>query len=138
MLFCHAVETADADDLARLEGFAAGLQPALAASPAVERLHRLCRLLCHVAALYVEGTAKAAERPEEDADMMHVLGNDFDVCLSQLGLMPQALGNDVGGDGVAGDSSAHTAELGDWFSGNRYVMGLVEEDLLDFDIGMWS
>ena len=26
-------------------------------------------------------------------------------------------------------NQAQTAQLGDWFSGNRYMMGLMEEDL---------
>lgn len=31
-----------------------------------------------------------------------------------------------------------TTQLGDWFSGNRYMMGLLEEDLSQFQPNSWS
>lgn len=31
-----------------------------------------------------------------------------------------------------------TSQLGDWFSGNRYMMGLLEEDLSQFQPNIWT
>jgi hypothetical protein len=74
---------------------------------------------------------------------MGMVGDDFDMYLSQLGFISQqhpdesaVAGGGFGLDGVPAVNQA--PRLGDWFSGNRYVMGLMEEDLLDFDSGTWS
>ncbi|OAP61648.1 hypothetical protein AYL99_03851 [Fonsecaea erecta] len=153
VLFCHVIETCSVDDLRRLEQFTTSLQPALSMSRGIEKLHRLCKLLSQVAALYVE--AKMQEPEDED---MTMVGNDFDMYLSQLGFIPQphpqpqthhpdggesALHGgecelEGGGGGVGGTAVNQQPGLGDWFSGNRYVMGLMEEDLLDFDPEMWA
>ncbi|KIX98689.1 uncharacterized protein Z520_05990 [Fonsecaea multimorphosa CBS 102226] len=157
VLFCHVIETCSADDLQRLESFTTTLQPALHMSRGIEKLHRLCKLLSQVAALYVE--AKMQPQGQEDQDMMTTVGNDFDMYLSQLGFISQPnqqhsgggggsstlaggggeYGLEEGGAGGGGGGANGTAVniqppgLGDWFSGNRYVMGLMEEDMLDFD-----
>lgn len=108
----------------------------------IEKLHRLCRVLCRVARLYVEAKA----RQQEDVDMSMV-GNDFDMYLSQLGLISyqqhhHPSDSTVGGGGELGltgmPTTTQAPRLGDWFSGNRYIMGLMEEDLLDFDAGVCS
>lgn len=144
VIFCHAIETSDKEDLKRLEEFANSLQAARAVSEAVDKLHRLCRIMCDVAALCVE--AKEAEHRMADANMTP-LGNDFNMYLSQLGLMPPAQPSfDTGGDVAAGGldsdmlrSSHQAAQLGDWFEGGRYMMGLLEEDLSQFqpEPGVW-
>ena len=107
-------------------------------SQGIEKLHRLCNVLYHVAALYVETKAQ-----QQQDQAMSMVGNDFDMYLSQLGFMTQqhpSEGTIAGG--VFGLSGVHAInqapQLGDWFSGNRYVMGLMEEDLLDFNPGVWS
>lgn len=68
---------------------------------------------------------------------MNMVGNDFDIYLSQLGFISPQLPseNTVAGGGFwQSDAPAinQTAQLSDWFSGNMHVMGLMEEDLLDF------
>jgi hypothetical protein len=98
----------------------------------MEKFYRLCKVLCQVATLYVE--AKAQDQEQHDQDMSMV-GNDFDMYLSQLGFVSSAQHNpsdDAGGNAAMNQSST---QLGDWFSGNSYIMGLMEEDLLDFDAG---
>lgn len=107
-------------------------------SQAIEKLHRLCKVLYQVAALYVD--AKAQQQQDQD---MSIVGNDFDIYLSQLGFISQQHPSDsadTGGDfGFGGVPDVNQApRLGDWFSGNRYIMGLVEDDLLDFNPGVWS
>lgn len=137
VLFCHVIETSDAEDLRRLDRFAAGLQPVLSVSRAVEKLHGLCRLLSRVAALYVETKAR---RQDQDLSMV---GDDIDMILSRLGFIshgeqPGMSTGAGGGSGPEVPAADQTPQLGEWFSGNRYVMGLMEDDLLDFDPGLWS
>lgn len=128
-------------DLQRLAQFVASLQPALSTSQPVERLHRLCQVLHQVAAMYIEARAKSQQ--EEDQEMMSMIGNDFDMYLSQLGFVPRLTStnnNNTSGSAVNSmhDSSDlgmiddESAQLAGWFSGNGHVMGLMEEDLSEF------
>lgn len=132
VLFCHVIETFNMDDLQRLAQFVASLQPAFSMSQPVEKLHRLCQVLHQVAALYVEARAK-----QQDQEEMGMIGNDFDMYLSQLGLVPRYSASlsgstDFGMEGVLlGDDEA-AQQLAGWFSGNSHVMGLMEEDLSEF------
>jgi hypothetical protein len=145
VIFCHVIETSDKEDLRRLEEFVNSLQVSRTVSGAVDKLHRLCRIMCDVAALYVE--AKEAENHMADANMTP-LGNDFNMYLSQLGFMPPAQPSfDGGGDVAAGgldsdmlNASYQATQLGDWFEGGRHMMGLLEEDLSQFqpEPGVWS
>lgn len=102
----------------------------------MEKFYRLCKVLCQVATLYVE--AKAQDQEQHDQDMSMV-GNDFDMYLSQLGFISSEQHNSSDDMAIAGGNAApsqSSTQLGDWFSGNSYIMGLMEEDLLDFDAGL--
>ncbi|RYP22634.1 hypothetical protein DL767_008995 [Monosporascus sp. MG133] len=126
VIFCLVIETSDAEDLQRLADFVKSLEGAKDVSASVGKLHHLCQVLYSVALLYVE----AKGQQPADQDMVPV-GNEFDMYLSQLGFMPtdQTTANaDLGADDQA-RSMAQTTQLGDWFSGNNYMLGLVEEDL---------
>lgn len=59
---------------------------------------------------------------------MTLVGNDFDMYLGQLGLLPNA---DMPTSGPDGEMAAGT-NLGDWFSSGRDMMGLLEGDLSMF------
>ncbi|KAK3695874.1 hypothetical protein B0T22DRAFT_497716 [Podospora appendiculata] len=150
VLFCHVIETSDADDLRRMGDFVGSLQPVCPVSEAIDKLHRVCQVLVNVATLYVE--AKAQQQQDQD---MTIVNNDFDMYLSQLGFMPQgpaipqnnALlspgavgfdGNGADGPFAGMDLDAHTSQLGNWFSGNRHFMGLLEEDLSQFEPRVWE
>lgn len=82
------------------------------------------------------------------------MGVEFDACLSALGLAPSGpapLGSDCGGSsgpsgsgGGGGDPNGgwnadvnQTTRLENWFSGNQYMMGLLEEDLSLIDCSGW-
>jgi hypothetical protein len=130
VIFCHIIEKSNLDDLQRLAKFTASLEPVLSLSPAMEKLHRLCKVLYQVATLYVEAKAQANDQKDHD---MTVVGNNFDVYLSQLGFIsPQ---HTVSGTSVgSGDGFGQTpSQLADWFTGNTSILGLMEEDTLDFD-----
>lgn len=139
------IETNEAEDLRRLADFVRSLEVAKDVSPSVGKLHHLCQVLYNIALLYAE--AKAQQPVDQD---MAPLGNEFDMYLSQLGFMPTNATNattaaaattadqtmmnagDLSG-GVDDDQmrsmAQTTQQLGDWFSGNNYMLGLLEEDL---------
>ncbi|KAI1111624.1 hypothetical protein F5Y14DRAFT_305225 [Nemania sp. NC0429] len=141
VIFCLAIETSDAEDLARLSAFVSSLEAACEISSSVRKLHQLCQVLYNVAELYVQ--AKTAEPVGA--------GSEFDVYLSQLGFMPvdeggssmigvQATGMEMAGDGdetLLTRAIAQTNQLEDWFSGGKYMMGLLEEDLSGINPAAW-
>lgn len=165
VIFCHIIETSDVADLHRLRDFIASLEPTCAVSEGIDKLHRLFSVLHSVAMLYVEAKSKANSSEPQDTDMAPI-GNEFDVYLSALGFMPvegdsatmsaAAAGGALptppvtaGGGGRAFGSATttttanavamnQTSQLGDWFSGNRYMMGLLEEDLSQFQPNSWT
>ena len=134
VLFCHVIESSDAEDLQRLAEFVASLQQSCGAAAAIDKLHRLCQVLYNVAAVYVE--TKARQQQDED---MAPIGNDFDMYLTQLKLLPQAGGAPLVSSmpGGVADVSDQALQLGDWFSGGSNMMGLLEEDLSMFEPEEW-
>lgn len=91
-------------------------------------------MLYNVALLYVE----AKTQQTMDQDMVPV-GNEFDLYLSQLGFMPmdENMAETANAGGDLTRNLLQTAQLGDWFSGGNHVMGLVEEDLSNFNTSHW-
>ncbi|OTB04759.1 hypothetical protein M426DRAFT_320617 [Hypoxylon sp. CI-4A] len=137
VIFCLVIETSSADDLQLLANFVQSLEAACDLSHSISKLHQLCQVLFSVAQLYIE--AKAQQPVDQD---MVPVGNEFNMYLSQLGFMPmdENMGNfDVNGGGGAevDRSMAQTTQLGDWFSGNNNMMGLLEEDLSGIDPSGW-
>ncbi|KAK7430447.1 hypothetical protein QQZ08_002966 [Neonectria magnoliae] len=68
ILFCHVIETSNAEGLQRLEHFAASLQPLLSMSPAIDKFQHLCKVLHQAAALYIGAKAQA----QQDHDLIYV------------------------------------------------------------------
>ncbi|KAK2025159.1 fungal-specific transcription factor domain-containing protein [Colletotrichum zoysiae] len=126
VLFCHVIDTSNADDLRRLNEFVTSLRPACGLSEPVEKLHQLCSMLCNVATLYIESKSQQSEERGP-------INDEFDVYLSALGFPPAeypAQGMDTSD---MSQPSLQTAQLGNWFSGSQYMMGLLEEDLSQFN-----
>ncbi|KAL2150119.1 hypothetical protein VTH82DRAFT_7795 [Thermothelomyces myriococcoides] len=162
ILFCHIVETSDEEDLRRLADFVESLQPVCGASEAVAKFHRICQVLHNVASLCIRVKAQRRQEPHLRNHDIAMVGDNIDMYLSQLGFMPQfgaaagagnhpsfagaAAGQFGGGDGggmadaagLGGIAAAQARELGNWFSGNTHILGLLEEDLSEFEPGMWS
>ncbi|KAI0894360.1 fungal-specific transcription factor domain-containing protein [Annulohypoxylon nitens] len=138
VIFCLVIETSSAEDLQRLGDFVQSLAAACDLSHSISKLHQLCQVLYNVAQLYIE--AKAQQPLDQD---MVPVGNEFNMYLSQLGFMPmeENIANfDVSGTGTIDDqarSMAQTTQLGDWFSGNNYMLGLLEEDLSGINPSGW-
>ncbi|KAI1343461.1 fungal-specific transcription factor domain protein [Xylariaceae sp. FL0016] len=128
VIFCLVLESSDMTDLQRLADFVASLETASDISPSTAKLYQLCQALYNVASLYVEAKA---QRPIDQG--MVPVGNEFDMYLSQLGFMP--IDETMGGTGLdmgvddQSRSMTQALQLGDWFSGNNMMMGLLEEDL---------
>ncbi|KAK0717341.1 hypothetical protein B0T26DRAFT_675664 [Lasiosphaeria miniovina] len=129
VMFCHIIETSNLSDLSMLSEFVDSLIPVCSISDSVEKFHRVSQVLYNVARLYVE--AKAQQRQDEE---MNIVGNDIDSYLSQLGFMPSM---DLSAQAGAQFEQTHSdmgpniasQQLGNWFLGNRIILGLVEEDI---------
>ncbi|KAK3372107.1 hypothetical protein B0H63DRAFT_401547 [Podospora didyma] len=135
VIFCHIIETCDMEDLRRLGEFVDSLQPICNISEAVDRFYRVGQVLNNVARLYVE--AKAQQ--QQDQDMIH-LNDGINTYLSQLGFFPDTpfINNTNDGDGDTGMDINQASQLGNWFSGNRHILGLVEEDPSEFEPRVWA
>ncbi|KAL6233937.1 hypothetical protein BDW75DRAFT_176375 [Aspergillus navahoensis] len=149
VLFCHIIEVCSWGDLDRLEEFVESLKPYCSLSTAIFNLHRLCQVLSNVARLYVE--AKAQAQTQENQALASV-GHEVNTYLSALGLAPSDVGDarwagPVPGTTTSGEMNypatqsfgpsipqTQMTQLGSWFSGNQYMMGLLEEDLSMFDL----
>jgi hypothetical protein len=121
-------------------------------------LYHLCQVLYNVALPYIEAKS---QQPSVDQQQ---LGNEFDMYLSQLGFMPSySSNNNSNGNGDAADGQGgppmmdenmadltdverslmpagpqhDTGQLGDWFSGNNYMMGLLDEDFSGLNPPAW-
>ncbi|TWU71352.1 hypothetical protein ED733_002923 [Metarhizium rileyi] len=134
VLFCYVIETGSLDDLRLLQEFVDSLDEARDASETIEKLYRLCQVMCDVAGVYVE--AKSQQQRDET---MVPIGDEFEMYLSQLGFMPtedHAMADTNSGGGPP-PLSNQAAQIADWFSGNRNMMGLLEEDLSHIDPYRW-
>jgi hypothetical protein len=129
VIFCLAIEMGSEADLEMLQTFITSLEVACPVSSSVSKLHQLCTVLYNVAVLYIE--AAKNQQP---------VGTEFDMYLSQLGFMPGFNDNNNNNGGAAGVGSGaehmegvslmpQSNQLGDWFEGNNYMLGLLEEDL---------
>ncbi|KAI9367742.1 hypothetical protein BJX61DRAFT_278787 [Aspergillus egyptiacus] len=152
VLFCHIIEVSSWVDLERLEEFLVSLEPYCPLSTAISKLHRLCQVLSNVARLYIEAKAQAQT---QESHALASVGREFDSYLGALGLAPpvedgavrwtanpvQTPGTTLPGEMRYPESQTqntsplapHMTQLGNWFSGNQYMMGLLEEDLSMFD-----
>lgn len=128
VLFCYVIETSSTEDLNLLRELVASLSESRGLSESVAKLYRLMQVMVDIAGLYVE----AKEQQLQDQTMVSI-GDEFEMYLSQLGFMPteeHAMSNNT-----PGDDKGQTTQIADWFSGNRNMMGLLEEDLSQIDAG---
>lgn len=159
VIFCHVIATSDQKDLSRLEDFISSLRPLCHFSQSVDRLHSLCSVLGTVARLYVEAKSRdqagedqsLASVGQEFDVYLSALG------LAPGNLVPngqtyfqndvpsiQMSGPDPSPVGPGGsaptlqpqpqgsmsmDEMWQAAQLGNWFSGNQHMLGLLEEDI---------
>lgn len=137
------METSNLEDLERLANFVYGLQPVCAVSEPVGKLHRVSQVLLNVANLCIKTRTERQQNPHNQD--MTMAEHNIDMYLNQLGFMPQYVPQQTTplyGNSqvpVAADFDANQAvQLGNWFSGNTHILGLLEEGLSEFDPNMWS
>ncbi|KAF2108829.1 fungal-specific transcription factor domain-containing protein [Lophiotrema nucula] len=161
VLFCNIINTGNQSDLATLSSFVASLESCRTISEGADKLYKMCHLFLQVSKLYLEAKTKEtpANFPESsqsqneasfygDAEGGFDLGGgmtQFDPYLSALGLMPNSTwpgepfpSMPPGMENYpAMDSSGmgNQNSVQDWFSGSRYIMGLMEEDIMMPDFG---
>ncbi|WQF79624.1 hypothetical protein CDEST_04638 [Colletotrichum destructivum] len=150
VIFCQVMETSDATDLARLQGFVASIQDAKEFTEASARLCRLFQVLYNVAFRYVEMRNSSQQTGQAQASQ------EMDKYLTALGFpsagqsseggpdgsdqLPMGGGGGSGGDeGMTSTGSGlvplnqmlwmgNASQLEDWFYSNQQMMGLVEDD----------
>ncbi|KAK0707183.1 hypothetical protein B0T21DRAFT_387652 [Apiosordaria backusii] len=131
VLFCHTIETSNEEDLKTLVRFTEGLQPVAPVSTGVAKLFQISQVLVNIASLCL----KARMQGQHDHDMSMV-GDNVGMYLNRLGLMPQyPQHDDAYGAGALpglGSDMDQSTQLGNWFSGNTHIFGLMEEDLSGF------
>lgn len=122
------------------------LQSSAQFSEGAEKLYRLTSTFATIARLYVD--SKNQEWNPQDAAITNNITDsagvppwgEFDPYLNALGFGPlEGYGTNTTGpvgpsdfrNDAVGDQGmgAGTVSLGDWFSGNQHVMGLLEDDL---------
>lgn len=140
VLLCHVIDTSDMSDLNLLEDFTRSLEPAMPWSESSQKLHRLCQVMCSIARYYVE-----AKHQQEANENMRPIGDEFEMYLGELGFMgADQMAPHLGPPVDSHDSFNHrapeftTAQLADWFSSNRNMLGLMEEDLQLIDPIPWN
>lgn len=130
VLVCHVIESLQTEDVELLTMFVSTLDLVATFSEAIKKLHSLCRLMLNIAKLYL----KAKTEQQSDHNLSYI-GDEFEAYLSQLGFMPtdptqEAVAVQDSSDPFATNGSN---QLGEWYFGNRYMMGLLEDELPDFD-----
>ncbi|KFA73291.1 hypothetical protein S40288_07245 [Stachybotrys chartarum IBT 40288] len=132
VLFCYVIETSSQDDLRILHDFVASLETARQESETVENLYRLCQVMHDVASLYVE--AKAQQQQDQT---MIPIGDEFEMYLSQLGVMPNGQQAVAPAGVLAADHLGPNLKMTDWLAGSYNMIGLLEEDLSQMDGYRW-
>ena len=135
VLFCYVIETLSPEDLRLLSDFSTSIGETSDASETMQKLSRLCQVMSNVAALYVE-----AKSQQQEDQTMAPIGDEFDVYLSQLGFMPvmDPNMNTAGGDpNAAFQDNSQVAQMADWMSGSRNLLGLLEQDISQLGGPQW-
>ncbi|KAH6867834.1 hypothetical protein B0T10DRAFT_502083 [Thelonectria olida] len=135
VIFCYVIETLSAEDLRLLKAFSASLEAAIDSSETVQKLWHLWQVMSNVATLYVE----AKSQTQEDEAMVPI-GDQFDVYLSQLGLLPvvQTAIDATGTPDATVVKSSQVTHIANWMSGSRNMMGLLEQDISQIWAQEWQ
>ena len=163
VLFCYSISNSSHSDIAILSDFVLSLESCRTVSEGADKLYKMCHLFLQVAKLYMEAKTKeaaATPRPSSaqsnpslfvsaDGQKLEFNGaNEFDPYLSALGLVPNAAWpmttTSYAADQVGLENFSQAADglpmnhnsVQDWFSGSRYIMNLMEEDITMPDLNL--
>lgn len=123
ILFTHAVQRSDFADLAILDRFATSLEPEDASSESITHPHRLYKLLCKAARLYIESKTPSSPMGLAVAHSLPDISGEFD--FSHFETEAGAAANEPL---EAGNLQTHG--LSDWFYSNQQMMSLLDEDAM--------
>ncbi|RKK99415.1 hypothetical protein BFJ70_g17510 [Fusarium oxysporum] len=134
VLFGYVIETSSQQDLELMKQFSASIEETSDTLETMQKLSRLCNIMANVAALYVE----AKSRQLEDQAIVP-MGDEFDVYLSQLGLVPtmDSTMNNAGNPNAGFGDNAQVNQMADWMSGSRNLLGLLEQDISQIGCVQW-
>lgn len=121
------IETCSLPDLGTIQSFVKSLQRAQGSSETIGKLHRLCQVICDIATLYVE-----AKSQQQDDQTMAPIGDEFEMYLGQLGMIPtQDMGMaDAPSGAGATQGIGQDNQIADWFM-------LLEQDLPQMENYTW-
>lgn len=123
ILFTRAVQLLDVADLARIDHFAASLQPETTWPESITHPYRLYRLLCRGARLCFD-----LHTPYSPADP--IVNPNLPDSSSGLDFVNFGMEAVAATTGTAEASGAHTGQLSDWYYGNQQIMSLLEDDIM--------
>ncbi|KAM5385589.1 hypothetical protein ACJZ2D_000788 [Fusarium nematophilum] len=128
VIFSYVIETLSIEDLQLLNAFGASLEACAESSETVQKLWRLCEVFGRITRLYVDVKARQRE------NQFKVLGDRFDAYLDQLGLVSMEREGevDMGGANLPAFDDFQAADLANWISGSQNLLGLVEQDAINF------
>ncbi|KAK3065934.1 hypothetical protein LTS18_002222 [Coniosporium uncinatum] len=129
-MFCHVINTLNTEDLQRIDYFVSSLQATAQTSESAEKLYRLCQVFHQVAKLYVEAKQQAHVRQQSQLgtdfqDVGSAMWDQFDPYLTALGFAPTDISTNAGNS----VPQINMPDVGDWYSGNHYVMNMLDTDL---------
>ncbi|KAF2450389.1 hypothetical protein P171DRAFT_479480 [Karstenula rhodostoma CBS 690.94] len=163
VIFCHSIVHCDPSDLNSLSDFVVSLESCRTISEGADKLYKMCHLFLQVAKLYVEAkrnesppVTTSPTHPDQNGFYHHETGinldttTQFDPYLSALGLMPNAGFPMTGFPATTTSANVEAFPPGsfdasmapdatnvqDWFSGSRFLLNLMEDDIqmLDFNL----
>ncbi|KAF2759746.1 hypothetical protein EJ05DRAFT_498949 [Pseudovirgaria hyperparasitica] len=125
VLFGNVLSTQDAGDLQRMEKFVQTLAMGQTTEGS-RKMHALCSTLHQVANLYVEGHSQSNTPSSAPDQAVNISSQAWSALNPYLNTMGFAGGPSVDSNVVMNNS------IGDWWNGNQYMMGLLEDDTLGY------
>ena len=130
MVFCNALTTFSRSDLSLLEDFVESLAR-YSFSEAAQNMHRLTSVFYRVSKLYIE--AKEQERSASFQTQQQQAYEDAQQFQNSMPFNPYLNALGFSAEPAMNSNGLVNANLGDWLSGNHYMMGLLEDDLSYLD-----
>ncbi|UPK92108.1 hypothetical protein LCI18_003043 [Fusarium solani-melongenae] len=129
VLFSYVIETLSVEDIQLLHTVGASLEGCAKSSETIQKVWRLCEVLCRITRLYVD------IKTQEQENQLKVLGDRFDAYLDQLGLVSMEREGvaDMGGVDLPALDDFQAADLASWIAGSQDLMGLAEQDVINLE-----
>lgn len=139
VLFCHTIETGDKEDLSRMHAFIKSIECTCQHSTAIAKHYRLFQMFHGAAVCYNELKSSPSSLQEEQVQLQ----TEVDAHLSVIGLQPHVANasshyqnpsavTEQNQDLEEDDWAQQSLSLGNWFSFNQQMMGLLDHNDLPF------